>query len=317
LTHYKVIIKSLLKVFSPNQPSFSKFLFYFRSSILKERNLSADYLKELNRKLDIIDAELGHLNPIKIDLFIISKFLNENTKTPRMFNQYRSLLHDIFVEMMDNGIVTVNIAKLKKPKKYKKSRNRLSIKTYQLIHQASPHWLRTAMDLSLQTSHGRNEIVRIKYSDIAHNYLRIRRQKNQHSEASFVEIPISNKLSEIIDLSFNELQSPFIVHNQALKITRTRLNLDHITQVTPEQLTREFKRVRDSIPYFDSIPMNKRPTFHEIRALSIFLGETLGFDMKARAGHSDRKMTEKYIRGHSDIWNRVENMEIDLKNWSE
>jgi len=208
------MIKNLLKVFFSNQPVFSKFLFYFRSSILKERNLSADYLKELNRKLDIIDAELGHLNPIKIDLFIISKFLNENTKTPRMFNQYRSLLHDIFVEMMDNGIVTVNIAKLKKPKKYKKSRNRLSIKTYQLIYQASPHWLKIAMSLSLQTSHGRNEIVRIKYSDISNNHLRIRRQKNQHSEASFVEIPVSDKISEIIDLSIDSIESPFMVSSR-------------------------------------------------------------------------------------------------------
>ena len=171
MTHYKVIFKSLLKVFLPNQPVFSIFLKYFRRQILIERSLSSEYLKELNRKLDIIDFHLGYLNPIKIDLFIISKFLNENTKTPRMFNQYRSLLHDIFVEMMDNGIVAINIPKLKKPKRYKKTRQRLSIKTYQLIHQASPHWLRTAMDLSLQTSHGRNEIVLIKYSDISHNHL--------------------------------------------------------------------------------------------------------------------------------------------------
>jgi len=311
------MIKNLLKVFFPNQPSFSNFLNYFRFQILKERNLSADYLKELNRKLDIIDLQIGHLNPIKIDLFIISKFLNDNAKTIRMFNQYRSLLHDIFVEMMDNGIVTVNIPKLKKPKKYKKTRQRLSIKTYQLIYQASPHWLKIAMSLSLQTSHGRHEIALIKYSDISHSYLRIHRQKNQHSEASFVEIPISNKISETVDLSIDSIESPFIVHCKPIKITKTRSTYQHHTQITPEQITRKFKRVRDSLDYFDKIPMNKRPTFHEIRALSIYLGELQGCDMKARAGHSDRKMTERYIRGHSDIWNRVENVEIELKIWSE
>ena len=229
-----------------------------------------------------------------------------------MFNQYRSLFHDLFVEMMDNGIVTINIASLKKQKKYTKKRKRLTIKQYKAIYKSSPNWLQVAMDLSLQTSQGRNEIVNLKYNDLIDGFIRITRCKTQKYDSSRVEIPISDKLRDIITLSFNDIASPFIVHKKPSKITQARLLLSDVNQVTPEQITREFKLVRDSLEMFENIEPSKRPTFHEIRALSIFLGEKSGFDMKARACHSDRKMTERYIRGHELEFNRVENIEIEL-----
>ena len=292
---------------------FRDFLDYFREKIIPERELSDSYKRELFRKISIIKSVLGKQKPKNIDLFLLSQFLNDNAKTPRMFNQYRSLFHDIFVEMMDNGVVIINIAKLKKPKKQTKSRLRLSVAQYQAIYLNSPSWLQTAMALSLQTSHGRAEIVNLKYSDLVDGYLRIHRKKTQKYPSSFVEIPIGFQLDSIIKQSRDDLVSPFIVHTKPLKITQARISLDHWTQITPEQLTRKFKAVRDSLELFDNIDMKKRPTFHEIRALSIWLGERSGHDMKARAGHSDRKMTERYILGHETQWNRVENMEIDIE----
>jgi integrase len=289
----------------------SEFIQYFKTVILVERSLTPDYLKELHRKLFIIDSKLGFKKPVDIDLFILSQFLNENTKTPRMFNQYRSLFHDLFVEMMDNGIVMINIAKLKKLKKYSRTRNRLTVQQYRAIYQVSPAWLQIAMALSLQTSHGRHEIVSLKYADVVNGYLRIARKKTQNYQSSFVEIPVSQSIQSIISNSRDDLVSPFVVHTRPLKITQARLSLDHWSQITPEQLTRRFKAVRDSLELFDTIEMEHRPTFHEIRALSIWLGERAGHDMKARAGHSDRKMTERYLRGHEVQWNRVDNIEIE------
>ena len=58
--------------------------------------------------------------------------------------------------------------------------------------------------------------------------------------------------------------------------------------------------------------MDQRPTFHEIRSLSIWLGEKAGYDMQKRAAHSDRAMTEAYKHGHEQEWIRVENIEILL-----
>jgi len=292
---------------------FRDFLDYFWDKIIPDRELSDSYKQELFRKISIIKSHLGSQKPSNIDLFLLSQFLNTYAKTPRMFNQYRSLFHDLFVEMMDNGIVIINVAKLKKQKRYKKSRNRLSLKQYQSIYQASPHWLQIAMGLSLQTSHGRSEIVHLKYADIVSGYLRIHRKKTQQYPSSFVEIPIGRELLHIVGASRDGLLSPFIVHLRPSKITSACSSRDHWTQCTPERLTREFKRVRDSLDLFNNIGMAKRPTFHEIRALSIWLGERSGYDMKARAGHSDRKMTERYLLDHEIRWNRVENMDIDIK----
>ncbi len=46
----------------------------------------------------------------------------------------------------------------------KKTRRRLNLADYRKIHNAAPLWLKTAMDLALQTSHARLEVSRIKYS---------------------------------------------------------------------------------------------------------------------------------------------------------
>lgn len=291
---------------------FSEFIHYFKNVILIERKLTHDYLKEIHRKLFIIDSKLGFKDPRDIDLFILSQFLNNEANTPRMFNQYRSLFHDLFVEMMDNGIVTVNVPGLKKSKRYLKTRQRLTVTQYQAIYAASPAWLKIAMSLSLQTSHGRSEIISLKYSDIVDGYLQVARKKTQKFDSSFVEIPVSGLIAQILSNSRDDVISPFIVHSKPQKITQARRSLDHWSQITPEQLTRKFKAVRDSLDIFENVEMHHRPTFHEIRALSIWIGERSGYDMKARAGHSDRKMTERYIKGHETRWNRVEDIEIEV-----
>ena len=63
--------------------------------------------------------------------------------------------------------------------------------------------------------------------------------------------------------------------------------------------------------FFDNIPMNERPSFHEIRSLGIKLYEDQGIDAQKLAGHTDRKMTDKYKEGHEIEWTLVEaNLDI-------
>lgn len=45
-----------------------------------------------------------------------------------------------------------------------KKRRRLSLEHFIAIRQAAAPWLRTAMDLALQTTHARLEVSRIRYS---------------------------------------------------------------------------------------------------------------------------------------------------------
>lgn len=47
--------------------------------------------------------------------------------------------------------------------------------------------------------------------------------------------------------------------------------------------------------------MDSRPTFHEIKALSIKLYKDSGVDPQELAGHSSEKMTKNYDSGHDEI----------------
>jgi len=296
-------------VMTGKSTSFGGFLDDFKNTILPERKLTHGYLVELKRKIKIIKASMGNLRPIDVDLAVITKFL-DSTSSARMFNQFRSVLTDVFNEMKDKGLVEINIPELKKPRLQAKTKKRLSVEQYIEIRKVAPTWLQIAMELSLQTAHSRAEMVSAKYSDVVDGFLRIMRKKTKKHDAAYVEIPLSKEIKRIIKASRNEIASPFIVHLKPVKITAARRNMEHWTQVTPEQLTREFKAVRDELEIFEKMPMAERPTFHEIRSLSIWLGEESGFDMQARAGHTDRDMTDLYKKGHEQKWNRVENIEI-------
>lgn len=58
----------------------------------------------------------------------------------------------------------VNPAKgIMRDSKKKKARKRLTLEQYKAIHEISLLWLQTAMDLSLQTTHARLEVIRIGY----------------------------------------------------------------------------------------------------------------------------------------------------------
>lgn len=57
---------------------------------------------------------------------------------------------------------------------------------------------------------------------------------------------------------------------------------------------------------FKNIPIEKRPTFHEIRSLGIKLYEDSGINAQYLAGHTHRKMTELYKLGHEIEWTAAE-----------
>jgi enterobacteria phage integrase len=68
------------------------------------------------------------------------------------------------------------------------------------------------------------------------------------------------------------LLSPFLVHRVPEKITRRALEakvkkLGHATAVDPNYLSHAFQAARDACGFFDDVPMEERPTFHEIRGL--------------------------------------------------
>lgn len=226
--------------------------------------------------------------------------------------------------VLDDGATNTNFANNKKKKpKPEKDRIRIDSENYKTILSTAPHYLSIAMRLPLQTTHTVNEISMAKYSDctwlklplmqsglLVFGTLRIHRQKVKNKEASRVEIPITQQLKNIIDDSRKDrVASPYIVHRIKDARGKPAQELTHPTQCRPNDISGSFSDFRDKLSLYAELPKKNRPTFHEIRSLSIFLYGKQGLDPQERAAHSDAKATKKYMEGHVE-WVQIQAAEL-------
>ncbi|CNL61708.1 phage integrase Arm DNA-binding domain-containing protein [Yersinia proxima] len=244
-------------------------------------------------------------------------------------NRKASFLKKLFSYAVDESLMMDNPAARKKMRRTdSKIRRRLSIEDFIKIRNAADRWLRTAMDLAIQTAQARLEVSRIRYNisqpkegvcgckmydepvNGIHGMLYIHRQKVQHKEASHVAIPIGNVLKAIIDESRDNIASPYVVHRLPLNRSNpTSKEVRHPTQVAPDYLSRAFSTLRDQVGVGSKLPFEQRPTFHEIRALAAHMFKIQGMDPQARMAHSDAKSTQIYTENHV-AWVEVPHGEI-------
>ncbi|MDK1289820.1 recombinase [Pseudoalteromonas umbrosa] len=255
-----------------------------------------------------------------------------------VFNRKLSFLEMLFDYAKDIGEMEKNPAalKIKKPKE-EKVRKPLDIDAFNRIRAAAPLWLKTAMDLTMQTTHAVLEISRIKYklkkaeagkcgciwyetpqkdgSATIYGELAIHRQKTKKTEASHVIIPINETIKAIIDTSRDRIASPYVVH----RLPKTRSNpvskeVDHVTQIVSRNISKEFSKVRDDLGLYKELQFEERPTYHEIRGLSARIIEELGHNPQHRMGHADSKSTKIYTEQGKPIeWVQVPNVVVATK----
>lgn len=269
------------------------------------------------------DIDLEHVNGF------IQKYHAESSANVQ--NRKVSFLRKIFSYGVDESLMMDNPANRKKlrPKDAKK-RRRLSLIEFKMMRDSAEPWLRTAMDLALQTTQARLEVTRIRYSIKApkagvcgclwydtpqndiYGVLYIHRQKVQMKESSHIAIPIGPELKRIIDESRDRVASPYVVHRLPDKTSNPiSKEVNHPTQVVPSYLSRAFSALRDSLNIAGKYPIEERPTFHEIRALAAHLFEVQGLDPQARMAHSDSKSTKIYTQNHVE-WIAVPHAEIKV-----
>lgn len=116
-------------------------------------------------------------------------------------------------------------------------------------------------------------------------------------------------MKRIIDDSRDNVASPFVVHRLPERQVKRSKEVSHPTQVAPDYLSRSFSATRDKLGLCDNLPMDERPTFHEIRALAAHLFDQQGIDPQGRMAHSDAKSTKIYTQNHID-WVIVPHGEI-------
>lgn len=289
-------------------------------STLDDWNNDALRVKEFFEKIPACDIELEHVNAY------ITQYHPDSSANVQ--NRKVSFLKKLFSYAVDESLMFDNPATRKKMRRIdEKARRRLTLDQFQAIRRAAEPWLRTAMDLAMQTTHARLEVSRIRYSisepkngvcgclwlpapeNGIDGTLYIHRQKVQKKEASHVAIPIGEELKRIIDNSRDNVASPFVVHRIPERNNKRSKEVSHPTQVAPDYLSRAFSSTRDRLGLCDNMEMNERPTFHEIRALAAFLFDKQGIDPQGRMAHSDAKSTKIYTQNHID-WVVVPHGEI-------
>ncbi|ECG2650975.1 recombinase [Salmonella enterica subsp. enterica serovar Chailey] len=289
-------------------------------STLDDWNNDALRVKEFFKKIPACDIELEHVNAY------ITQYHPDSSANVQ--NRKVSFLKKLFSYAVDESLMFDNPATRKKMRRIdEKARRRLTLDQFQAIRRAAEPWLRTAMDLAMQTTHARLEVSRIRYSisepkngvcgcvwlpvpeNGIYGTLYIHRQKVQKKEASHVAIPIGDELKRIIDNSRDNVASPFVVHRIPERNNKRSKEVSHPTQVAPDYLSRAFSSTRDRLGLCDNMEMNERPTFHEIRALAAFLFDKQGIDPQGRMAHSDAKSTKIYTQNHID-WVVVPHGEI-------
>lgn len=289
-------------------------------STLEDWRNDAIRVKEYFIEIPACDIELEHVNQF------INRYHSDSSANVQ--NRKVSFLKKLFSYAVDESLMMDNPASRKKMRRVdEKKRKRLPFDIFIAIRNVAEPWLRTAMDLALQTTHARLEVSRIKYSikepkngvcgcvwvehpeNGIYGTLYIHRQKVQKKEASHVAIPIGEVLKRIIEDSRDSVASPYVVHRIPERNNKRSKEVSHPTQVAPDYLSRSFSALRDKLGLCDHLPMEERPTFHEIRALAAHLFDGQGIDPQARMAHSDAKSTKIYTSNHID-WVMVPHGEI-------
>lgn len=288
--------------------------------VKSDEKLSHQVMKTFLSNCDKLIATHGNVLSKEITLATVNDFIDAHAagKSNEVQNRKVSFLNKVFDYMVDMSAMETNPARAKKARPIAdKVRQRLKLETFQTIYANAPTYLKVAMGLALQTTHAVLEVSRIKYSHCdmlkipevldgvtVYGYLRIHRQKVKKKEASRVEIPITQAIKDIIDLSRSDkVLSPYLVHriSRGNKIATT---VNHPTQCTTDYISKAFSSLRDELKLCEDLSMDERPTFHEIRALAIHLYDKAGYDPQARAAHTDARSTKVYKENHVE-WVRV------------
>lgn len=272
------------------------------------------YTHSLNRCAEWESVALS-----SVTLFMVNKLLESIPASTSI--ETRSLLIQIFDLAISKGILVDNPA-AQTIKRYRvKQRKRHTLEGLTAIRNASPQWLKNAIDLAMLTTQRRIDIINMKWTDIKDGFLHVAQEKTTDDPeddfellegAGYVRIKINDELQRVLDRCKDQVLSPYIIHRVPKGKTKNRTQIkEHWTQIEAQYVSREFLKAIKLANAYPELNGRQLPSFHEIRALSIHLHKKAGKSAQTLAGHATEKMTEFYASGHEIIWNDAD-VGIDL-----
>ena len=228
----------------------------------------------------------------------------------------RSFLSELFDVAISKGLIVDNPARQTLKRYRTKQRKRHTIEGLTAVRAASPKWLQNAIDLAMLTTQRRIDIINMKWTDIYDGYLHVAQEKTTDDPedefeflegAGYIRIKVDAELQKVLDRCKDNILSPFIIHRAARNWGRPMKNKkEHWTQIDKQYLSLQFSVAVKKSNAYPNLVGRQVPSFHEVRALSIFMHKKAGKSAQQLAGHTTEKMTEVYASGHEISWNDVD-----------
>lgn len=298
--------------YNPQNPPMSQVLDDYKTDNLDKR------LKDKKLSKGTYDIKLYKLNEYanawnkkrvqELRPFDLATFLKE--KTAHAQGKHLPLLKDIFLDCIQRGYINENPARdLKAATPEKRKRKRHTLDGFNQIRSASPDWLKRAMDIALYSLQRRGDLTSIHIANdvnVSNKTIRILQQKTRNYEKPvFIEIDMGEQLwKSVQDAIASPIACPYLIHCRPKRMDKRDMDAKpHPFAVMPDYLTKSFKYYRDLSGAYGHLEADKRPTFHDIRALGILLYYKASYHkgyIMALAGHAKESTTDKYIEGHEE-----------------
>lgn len=274
------------------------------------RPASANTMKNYTSVISRMNAEFGGVPVSDISLKLLSAYFESISPSTAQIS--RSVLCSIFDIAVAKGVCKENVARMTLSVDVVRKRKRHTVEGLMKIREVAPKWVQNAIDLALLTTQRRVDICNMKWSDIKDGYLHVAQQKTTKESddafdiahgAGYVRIKINAELQAVLDRCKDNIYSPYILH---VKTNKKSAIKEHQSQVLPDTLSYAFNAAVIKSNAYPKLSGRELPSFHEIRALAIFLHKKKGLSAQNLAGHSKQQMTKKYESGHEILWSDAE-----------
>lgn len=303
----KDAVAAMLGNHTRDNPPLNKVIEEFEAHYLPGKQYSARSLDEISIKLKRYRETWGNQVVQSFTTLQAAEFLNKLSVSA--YIKHRKLLLDLFAFAGHQGYVNANpvaITLAKSDSQRQKKRQRHTIEGYRAIYDAAPEWLQRAMDIALRTLQRRGDLCSLHRDqvDMERGTIRILQEKTrQYKEPVYLEIQMGKELRSAVQACLGTgIPCPYLIHYrpERMKASNRAAKL-HPFAVTESHLTKTFAKVRDESGAYDHLDKDQRPSFHDIRALGIWLYEKAGFPpeyINALSGHASNAMREHYAEGH-------------------
>lgn len=210
-------------------------------------------------------------HPSQVTAPVIAQFLDHHKAHPNMANIMRTILKMVFDRAVLFGLAQTNpVTSVPKFKEKKRTRYLTDDEFHAIRTQAEP-MLQSIMDMCYYTGQRIGDVLKIQMADISADRIYIKQIKTGKE----LNIDITPELRKAIDtVKPGNIRGQFPLFGRRIRYARVRAWF--VKAATDAGI----KDVR----------------LHDLRSKSITETEKQGNDGQTLAGHTDRKMTERYIR---------------------